>query len=41
MDNVEKRYNSCIDRYNKLYSKIKEDFNQYEIEHEKELAEIQ
>lgn len=36
-----KKYNSCVCEYNKLYSKIKIEFNNYEIEHEKELDEIQ
>lgn len=36
-----KKYNSCVDRYNKLYSRIKKEFNKYEIEHEKELDGIQ
>lgn len=36
-----KKYNSCVCKYNKLYSEIKIEFNKYEIEHEKELNEIQ
>lgn len=36
-----KKYNSCVCSYNKLYKKIKKEYNQYEIKHEKELDEIQ